>query len=263
MTEMNVTNFSVIRDWPQYLVSGILVMVRLSSLMVFAPVFSSPAIPPRVKAGFVFAMTIMLAPLVATLRGSKLSLNMSAVLGELGVGLIFGLTLVLINEALLFAAALLGIEFSFSLVNLMDPNSMIETPVLGQMLGWLGVLVLIGAGMDRIMLAAIVRSFIFAPVGHASVGYSSCVALMTMAAGVFSSGLQLAAPVIAATITVEFTITLIGRLSPQLPAMVAGVPIKTLIAYAVLVAELAAWPRWIEGRFLASLETAGRILGQR
>ncbi len=61
----------------------------------------------------------------------------------------FGLSLSLMNEALVFAGALLGMQFSFSLVNLLDPNSKVETPVLGQMLGWLGVLVVIGSGLDR------------------------------------------------------------------------------------------------------------------
>ena len=77
---------------------------------------------------------------------------MKAVLGELGVGLVFGLSLTLLNEALMFAGMLLGMQFSFSLVNLLDPNSKIETPVLGQMLGWLGMLVMIGAGLDRACL---------------------------------------------------------------------------------------------------------------
>ena len=37
-------------------------MVRISGLMVFAPLFSSTAIAPRIKAGFVIAMTVLLAP---------------------------------------------------------------------------------------------------------------------------------------------------------------------------------------------------------
>ena len=74
---------------------------------------------------------------------------MRALLGELGVGLLFGLSLMLLNEALTFAGTLLGLQFSFSLVNLLDPNSMIETAVLGQMLGWLGILVILGSGLDR------------------------------------------------------------------------------------------------------------------
>jgi flagellar biosynthetic protein FliR len=251
------------QDWPQYMASALLVMIRLSSLMVFAPVFSSSAIAPRIKAGFVFAMTMMLAPVVAAIPDARPVLDVMSILGELGVGLVFGLSLMLLNESLMFAGTLLGMEFSFSLVNLLDPNSMIETPVLGQMLSWLGVLVIIGAGLDRTLLAAVMRSFVFAPVGHAVVGAKTGAALFSMGAGVFLAGLQLAAPVIAAAATVELTIALIGRLSPQLPAMVIGVPLKTLTSYAVLIASLAVWPGWIERHFTSLLEAAGRLVTQR
>src|SRR6266478_3835229 len=199
----------LIEDWPQYLTAAVLVMVRLSGLMVFCPVFSSPAIAPRIKVGFVFAMTILLAPAIATVPGARAVLDTRAVLGELGVGLVFGLSLTLLNEALTFAGTLLGMEFSFSLVNLMDPNSMVETPVLGQMLGWLGVLVIIGAGLDRSLLAAV---------------------------------------------------ALVARLSPQLPAMVVSVPLKTMVSYVVLLGSLAVWPGWIERHFTALLDAAAKML---
>lgn len=252
---------SLIRDWPQYLTAAVLVMIRLSGLVVVAPVFSSPAIAPRIKAGFVFAMTVLLAPVVAAVPNARVELDVSAVLGELGVGLVFGLSLMLLNEALLFAGTLLGMEFSFSLVNLMDPNSMIETPVLGQMLGWLGVLTVIGAGLDRTLLAAVMRSFVAAPVGHAAIGAKTGAALASMAGGIFVAGLQLAAPVVAAALVVEVTVALVARLSPQLPAMVVGIPLKTMISYAVLIASLAVWPAWIERHFTALLDAAGRLVG--
>jgi flagellar biosynthetic protein FliR len=89
-------------------------------------------------------------------------------LGELAVGLTFGFALSLILEALMFAGQMIGMEFSFSLVNLMDPNSNIQTPVLGQLLNWMGLLVLIGAGLDRSLLAAVMHSFAVVPVGQAA-----------------------------------------------------------------------------------------------
>src|SRR5438128_10027197 len=116
---------TMIHDWPAYLAAAVLVMIRLSGLMVFAPVFSSPAIAPRIKAGFVFWMTVLVAPAVAAVPNARAELDASAIVGELGVGFCFGLSLMLMNEALLFAGTLMGMEFSFSLVNLMDPNSKI------------------------------------------------------------------------------------------------------------------------------------------
>jgi flagellar biosynthetic protein FliR len=205
-------------------------------------------------------MTVLLAPAVAAVPNARIVLDVKSILGELGVGLVFGLSLMMLNEALTFAGTLLGIQFSFSLVNLMDPNSMIDTPVLGQMLGWLGVLVIIGAGLDRSLLAALVRSFSTVPVGQAVIEAKTGAALAMMAGGIFLAGLQLAAPVIAATLAVEVVIALVSRLSPQLPAMVMSIPLKTMVAYVVLIGSLAVWPGWIERHFTALLDAAGRLM---
>ena len=249
-----------VADWPGFLTAGVLVMVRMSGLMVFSPIFSSTAIAPRIKAGFVIALTMLLAPVVGTLPRARVQLDMAGLLGELAVGLVFGFALSLMNEALTFAGQLLGMQFSFSLVNLMDPNSNIETPVLGQLLGWVGILVLLGAGLDRTLLAAVMRSFAVVPVGQAAMQAGTGLALAEMTGGIFLAGLQLAAPVMAAALTVEIVVSLVGRMSPQLPVMVISIPVKTLMSYAVLIAALAVWPEWIEGHFTALLNAAAKLV---
>jgi flagellar biosynthetic protein FliR len=178
----------------------------------------------------------------------------------LGVGLVFGLCLMVLTESLLLAGALMGMSFSFSLVNLMDPNTMVETPVLGQMLGWLGLLAMIGAGLDRVLLSAFVRSFVFVPVGQAVIQASAGAALAGMVGGIFIAGLQLAAPVMAAALAVEMTISMVSRLAPMLPAQVVGIPLKTLASYGVLIGSLAVWPGWIARHFGLLLDDAARLL---
>jgi flagellar biosynthetic protein FliR len=248
------------QSWEQYLTAGVLVAIRLSGLMVFAPVFSSAAIAARIKAGFVFALTILLAPAVAAVPQAHAELGVASIAGELGVGLVFGLSLMMLTESLLFAGTLLGMSFSFSLVNLLDPNTHVETPVLGQLLGWLGTLVIVGAGLDRVLLAALVRSFCIVPVGRAVVQASTGPALAHMASGIFLAGLQLAAPVMAAALVVEMTVSMVSRLAPMLPVQVIGVPLKTLSSYVVLIGSLAIWPGWIERHFDALLDAAGAML---
>jgi flagellar biosynthetic protein FliR len=244
----------------QFVSAGVLVAIRLSGLMVFAPVFNSAAIAPRVKAVFVLAVTVLVAPAVAAVQGARATIDVASVAGELGVGLLFGLCLMMLTESLLFAGTLMGMSFSFSLVNLLDPNSNVETPVLGQLLGWLGTLTIIGAGLDRVLLAALVRSFVLVPVGQAVIRAESGAALAGMAGGIFISGLQLAAPVMAAALAVEMTISMVSRLAPMLPVQVVGIPLKTLASYIVLIASLAVWPGWIEHHFGALLDAAGNLL---
>ncbi len=248
------------KELEPYIAAAVLVAVRLSGLMLFAPVFSSTAIAPRIKAGFVFALTLLLTPVVPLSSGVRASINLGSISGELALGLVVGLSLMLLTEALLLAGTLLGVSFSFSLVNLLDPNTMVETPVLGQMLGWFGVLVLLAAGLDRTLLAVFVRSFAAVPVGTASLRPDTGLALAHMAGGIFISGLQLAAPVMAAALVVEVTVSMVSRLAPTLPVQVVGIPVKTLTAYLVLIASLAVWPGWIERHFSALLEAAERLV---
>ena len=206
------------------------------------------------------AMTLLLTPVVTAVPDAKATLGMAAVVGELGIGLLLGLSLMLLTESIAFAGAMLSMEFSFSLVNLMDPNSMVQTLVLGELLNWLNLLVLIGAGLDRSLIAALVRSFCVVPVGRAMVYGKTGAELAGIAGGIFLAGLQLAAPVIAAVFVVEVSIALVARMSPQLPAMIVGVPLKTLVAYVVLLASLSVWPGWIEEHFTRLLDEAQRLM---
>jgi flagellar biosynthesis protein FliR len=247
-------------DWTHFLSAMVLVMVRISGLMVFAPVFSSDAIPARVKVVFVLAVSYLLAPVVSALPLAHAEIGVASVLGELGVGLLFGLGLSLLNEMLSFTGQLLGFQFSFSLVNLLDPDSPIQTPLLSQMFTLLGTLVLLGAGLHRTLLLALLRTFRDAPVGSLSFDGHTGLALVFAMSGVFFAALQLAAPVMAATLLVEVVISVLGKLSPQLPVMMIAVPAKTMLGYIVLIGSLALWPRFIESRFSQLLDGAEQLL---
>lgn len=247
-------------DWSRYLATVVLVAVRLSGLMVFAPVFSSQAIATRVKAVFLLALSVLLAPVAAALPSAHAELGLGAIAGELAVGLLFGFLLAMVDEMLSFAGQILGFQFSFSLVNLLDPNSSIQTPLLGQIFGLLGTLTVISAGLDRVLIEALLRSFAAAPVGGVWLGARTGLAVVGMAGGIFAAALELAAPALAATLLVEIAIALLGKLSPQLPVLAMAVPAKTLTGYVVLIGSLALWPRFVEARFAALLDAACELV---
>ena len=248
-------------DWESTLAAMTLVLVRISGLMVFAPVFSSEAIPARVKAVFALSVSFLVAPVVAAFPRAHTQLGILPVLGELSAGMVFGLTLSLVFEALSFAGTVIGLQLSFSLVNLLDPNAPVQIPLMGQMFGLLGTLTVIGAGLDRTALAALLRTFSAAPVGTVVLDPRAGLALVGMAGGIVAAALQLSAPVIAATLLAEIAVALAGKLEPQLPVMAVTVPVKTMLGYGVLIGSLALWPRWIEARFTALLDAAGHLLG--
>src|SRR5579859_3525898 len=151
--------------WMNLLPTMLLVFIRINGMIVFAPFFSSASLPVRTKAVFVGAFSFLLAPLVATLPNAHCEITIVAVLGEIGVGLVYGLILSLLNEMLLFAGEIVGLQLSFSTVNLLDPTSPIQTSLVSTLFQLMGTLVLITAGLDRILLASIIRSFRAVPLG--------------------------------------------------------------------------------------------------
>jgi flagellar biosynthetic protein FliR len=247
-------------EWSTFLAAMTLALLRVSGMVVFAPFFSSTALPVRAKAVFVLAMAWLLAPLVATLPNAHADISFAAILGELAVGLLYGLCLALLNEMLLFAGQIAGVQFSFSLVNLMDPSSSIETPLLGNLFQLMGTLVLITAGLDRILLASLFRSFRAVPLGTYTLAPTAGLALVRAAGSIFVAAVELAAPILAATMLVEIAIALMGKLSPQLPVMFLTVPLKTLTGFVVLAGSLALWPRFIEARFSSLLDLAQQLV---
>jgi flagellar biosynthetic protein FliR len=247
-------------NWEQFLSAFTLVLIRVSGMLAFSPFFSSSALPMRTKAVFALAVAYLIAPIAALQPGVVPTLSLPALLGELAVGLVYGLLLALLNEMLLFAGQIAGLQFSFSLVNLIDPASSIQTPLLGELFQLMGTLVLITAGLDRILLASLMRSFRAVPPGSYAITQATGLSIVHAASGIFLAAVELAAPVLAATLLVEVAVSLLGKLSPQLPVMSLTVPLKTLTGFALLTGSLALWPRFIEARFDGLLDMAQNLL---
>jgi flagellar biosynthesis protein FliR len=256
-------------DWNSMAAALALALVRVSTMIALAPFFASQSIPTRTKAVFSLTVCILLVPTVAAAAakgagGVPIELSFAGLLGEVAVGAIYGLTLSMFNEMLLLSGQIVGLQFSFSLVNLLDPASEIQTPLMGDLFQLMGTLVLITAGLDRILLASMVRSLHAVPLGSFPLSAISASAhvLVPMLSGSFFAALELAAPVLAATMLVEISVALLGKLSPQLPVISLTVPLKTLTGFVLLIGALAVWPRFIEARFGSLLDVAERLISQ-
>jgi flagellar biosynthetic protein FliR len=105
-----------------------------------------------------------------------------------------------------------------------------------------------------------VRSFRAVPLGAFAVAPATTLAIVRAAGGIFLAAVELAAPVLAATMLVEIAVSLLGKLSPQLPVMNLTVPLKTLTGFLILTGSLALWPRFIEARFAGLLDLAERLI---
>jgi flagellar biosynthetic protein FliR len=55
-------------------------------------------------------------------------------------------------------------------------------------------------------------------------------------------------------------ISFLSKASPQLPALLLGIPVKSLTGYALLMGAVALWPGILERRFSIAIGAAERML---
>ena len=234
--------------------------LRLSGLFTFGPFLGDRSIPLRVKAGLFVVLTFLLVPVVPEQQASLHPVDWTRMaLGEWLVGLLMGLSLSAIFEALQFAGQICGIQLGLALATLFDPQSQADSGVLPVFFNLIGLLIFLQLNVHHWLLRALERSFEYLPVGSAVPSELLTRNLVHVLGALFVLGLQIAAPVLLATMMIDLVIAFLSKASPQLPAIFLGIPVKTLTGYALLIGAVALWPGILERHFQFAVMAAERM----
>jgi flagellar biosynthesis protein FliR len=235
--------------------------VRLTGLMLFAPVFGSVVIPPRLKALFVLAMTVLLMPLTGrrALPQSPAAWSMLTIT-EFAIGVGMGLATQLVFEAAQLAGSILGVQMGYSLVNILDPQSQVDTTVVMTLYQSIVLLLFLRMNVHLWLLRAVGNSFTYLPPGSAHLTGQFTSEVLKGAASIFSVGIQIAAPVLATTLAADIVLGLLGKASPQMPLMLLGPAIKSILGLSILAVTLRYWPDLFERLFTASITKGEQLL---
>ena len=244
------------------IVSGVLtISVRLTGLMLFAPFFGSVAIPTRVKAILVLAITLLLFPTVGHNIGTySLAQWPLLIFMEFLIGVGMGIATNIVFEAVQMAGQVLGVQMGYSLVNILDPQTQVDTTVIALFYQSIVMLLFLRMDVHYWLLRAIGNSFVYMPLGTTHLSSLFTMAVLKMGGEIFGLGVQIAAPVLSATLVADIVLGLLGKASPQLPLMLLGPAIKSLLGIAILIATLKYWPDLFRGLFLSTLANGERIL---
>lgn len=235
---------------------------RVSGMLVVAPFLGSAAVPPRIKVGFAFLLTLFLVPLVpaATTIPSTPAL-VTILLGEFAIGVVLGFTLQLIFEAGQIAGQVCGVQMGYSLASVINPdNSQADSAALSTFYELIVLLFFIQLGVPHWLLRGLARSFAYLPPGHFVLAGPAVHALFGFAAGMFVAGLQISAPILVASLFADVALGFIGKASPQLPVLFVGISIKNLLGLLLLCGAVTYWPRLFDVRFGRALDASERIL---
>lgn len=239
----------------------LVVGLRISGLMVFAPFFSSATIPVRIKIILVIAITAVLYPVygphIAPVSPSQWPMLVGS---EMLVGIAIGLATNAVFEAAQLAGQILSVQMGYSLVNILDPNTQVESTVVVVLHQGMAMLMFLALGVHRWVLRAIAQSFDYLPPGTATLNPVLAKALLHEGTIVLQVGIQIAAPVLTATLLVDLVLGLLGKASPQMPLMLLGPAIKSTLGVFLFAATIGFWPHLMERYFSESLTYAEQLM---
>lgn len=235
---------------------------RVTGLLVVAPFLGSAAVPARLKIGLAFLLTMFLAPLVPAPPPSLTAPALIVLLfGEFAIGFLLGFTLQIIFEAGQIAGQACGVQMGYSLASLINPdNSQADSAVLSTFYELVVLLLFIQLSVPHWLLRGLARSFDYLPPGHFSLTWPAVSAILEFVSGMWVAGLQIAAPVLVASLFADIALGFVGKASPQLPVLFVGISIKNLLGLALMCGAVAFWPRFFDARFGRALDASERIL---
>jgi flagellar biosynthetic protein FliR len=235
--------------------------VRLTGLMLFAPFFGSSVIPVRVKAIFVIALTALLFPsveraiVVPTLAGWPM-----LIITEFMIGVGMGIATNLVFDAVQLTGQVLGVQMGYSLVNILDPQTQVDTTVIAVFYQSIVMLLFLRMDVHLWLLRAVGNSFLYLPPGTAHINGLFTRAVFQVGGDIFGLGVQIAAPVLSATIAADVVLGLLGKASPQMQLMLLGPAVKSLLGIVILGVTLKYWPEMFRRLFLESMLKSEQLL---
>jgi len=219
---------------PQTLV---LLAVRLSGMVLVAPIFSTKAVPVAVRTCIIILLTALLQPMALAQTTSMPVITPETFVGEALIGFALGLGAALLVGAASVAGDLMGVQIGLSGAAVLDPINNSSENVLGVFGNLFAITLLLAVDAHLVMIDAVVKSVSVIPIGaglHAE-GLRS----MVKSAGVlFGLGLQFAAPVIATVLVANTALAILGRAAPSLNILSVAFPIQIGIGLLALGASI-------------------------
>jgi len=222
-----------------WLLTVMLVSVRLGVVVILTPVFSLIGLPVKIRLLFVLALSALLVSGMESglaVIDSPASLAIAAA-HELLIGGLLAFGLFAGFATFQFAGRIMDIQLGFGVAGLIDPTTRSAAPLLGTILNMTAVLTFFVIGGHRLLLKGLAFSLQQMPPGAPLKGIPLDQVLAQFGA-MFVFAALLAAPVMTVVLLVDIAMSVMSRTMPQMNVFIIGLPLKILVGLIVLAISL-------------------------
>ncbi len=217
-------------------------IVRISGMLVLAPVFSRREIPVPVRVWFGVLIAFVMLPgnilnHITEIEGF-LSLALYAI-NEFFIGLTIGFIAFTFISTMFLAGRMIDTQMGFGMVNVFDPQTNVQIPVMSNFYNIFLILLFLVLNGHHMLIKALKFSFERVPIGL-TITFDGVFIERFVEEYVqfFVLAFQFSAPVIATIFLANVLLGVLARTMPQMNIFVVGLPLKIGIGFLTVIVSL-------------------------
>jgi len=219
----------------------LLIMARLGAAIMFIPGLGGTVVSSRTRLLLTMLIALLMMPVLSPhlppMPKDPMALFV-LVLGEVTVGLFFGMLMQVMMSALDTAGAFIGYATGLTNAFVQDAVSDEQNGLITGFLNNIAITLLLLTDTHHLILRALVDSYsLFVPGTGLPMGDFSA-QLFKVAGESFSLGMRLCAPLVVFSLVLNVALGLLNKLVPQMQVFFVGMPIQILVGLMVLMIAL-------------------------
>ena len=234
ITQLN----SLIPGFIANMCAGLVIFARMLGFVRFAPVLNRKEIPGLVKLGLSFLLTLIFLPLVNAQGQPAHGDLLLALLLNAAAGMIIGYMAQLILAAIEAGGDMINMQMGLSSAMVLDPTTSSQVSIVGKCFQLLGIIIFIQLGGVYWLITALIHSIDIFPLGATNVPLHQIVNmdyLVKLSSNVLFMGLQIASPILLATLGQDIILGVISKTAPQVNVFQLSFLFKPVLGAAIMV----------------------------
>lgn len=217
----------------------LMVFARILGIFSFNPILARSNIPARVRVGLSLLMAYIVALALPPMEydaGDTAGQYVLSFAAELFIGMVLGFICDLFVYMIYMAGDIMDAQAGLGMAKVFDPSTHIQMSMYGSYMGFFMYLYFFSANAHLTLIRIFVDSFEVIPLGGGQIDPELGWTIVSMFSQILVLMMQLAMPVIAAELIVEFCMGILMKTVPQIQIIVVNIQLKVIVGFVVLFA---------------------------
>lgn len=210
--------------------------VRISAMLLVAPIFGAQGVNARMRMGFGLLLALMIAPQlprppmidVISMQGLVIAIQ------QVVIGIAMGFVLQMVFSALTQAGESVALSMGLGFASVVDPAAGVQVPIVSQFFVIMATLLFLAMNGHLVLLEMLLLSFSSLPIGVGGLVPDDFWVLLNFGTTMFNGALLIALPAVASLLMVNLAMGVVARTAPQLNIFAVGFPVMMLAGFVLL-----------------------------